>query len=99
MVHAGSGHLAQALGLPVHVEGVVRRVLGILAALSRVDAIGGDLEDRDRGSTRRPGEAVMRPKYAPDALLRSADPSAPALPAELAAGWDALPRESRAVAV
>src|SRR5207248_2677181 len=39
----------------------------------------------------RPGEAVMRPRYAPDVLHRAPAPTAPPLPEHLAATWDALP--------
>jgi lysophospholipid acyltransferase (LPLAT)-like uncharacterized protein len=40
--------------------------------------------------TRRAGEAVMAPRFAPHALYRPPAPTAPPLPAGLATEWDAL---------
>lgn len=39
---------------------------------------------------RRPGEAVMRPRFVPEALYRAPAPSAPTLPSVLAAEWESL---------
>jgi lysophospholipid acyltransferase (LPLAT)-like uncharacterized protein len=39
---------------------------------------------------RREGEAVMKRRYVPDCMHRPPAPSAPPLPAELAAGWEAM---------
>lgn len=47
---------------------------------------------------RRVGEVVMSPNYTPDQMNRPAEPSAPPMPAELAAEWDALPKVNRVAA-
>jgi lysophospholipid acyltransferase (LPLAT)-like uncharacterized protein len=54
----------------------------------------GEAEKWAESGQYRNGEVVMRPRFAPEALHRSAHPGSPRLPDQIESAWQALPKGS-----